>query len=63
MKCPYRTKKTTEFTYIDDRYKNRYASGQHSKIETHTDFEDCYEVGCPCFDLKERRCNYGKLCI
>lgn len=61
MKCPYRVNKTIEIKHMPSNYIN--VKEIDSKRTENTDFEDCYEAACPCFDLKERRCNHGKLYI
>lgn len=59
MKCPYRVKKTTEVQHCPPYYS--YPKGVVDvKTTESTDFEDCYEQACPCFDSEQRRCNYGK---
>ena len=58
MKCPYRVKKTTEIKNIPSEF---VTVKENNKTTTeHTDFEDCYEILCPCFDSEKRRCNYGR---
>ena len=58
MKCPYRVKKTTEVKHVPSSYIS--CKAVDVKTTENTDFENCYEILCPCFDRNTRGCNFGK---
>lgn len=58
MKCPYRVKKTIKTEPMPSNYLT--IEDPIIKTTESTDFADCYEQACPCFDSEKRRCNYGK---